>query len=49
MNQIVTGFVGWVAAALLITTATVLWGIAGLLVWISGNGSATGGTQRLAR
>lgn len=49
MNQIVTSFVGWLAWLLLLTTATVLWGIAALLVWMSGNSTARGGTRRFAR
>jgi hypothetical protein len=40
MNHVVTNFVGWLASLLLIATATVVWGIAALFVWISGNGTA---------
>lgn len=49
MNQLVTSVVGWLASLLLIATATVLWGIAALLVWISGNGTAPTGARRFAR
>jgi hypothetical protein len=46
MNQLVGKSIGWLASLLLVTTATVVWGIASLVVWISGNAS---GTVRLAR
>jgi len=48
MNQFVGNFVGWLALLLIIAVATLFWGIAALLVWISGNGSATSG-PRLAK
>jgi len=37
MNQLVANFIGWLALLLLIVIASVFWGIAALLVWISGN------------
>ena len=40
MNQFLAHFIGWVASLLLIAAATVLWGTAALVVWISGNGKA---------
>lgn len=42
MNHFVVNLVGWLALVLLIAVATVAWGIAGLLVWMSGNGTVTG-------
>jgi hypothetical protein len=39
MNQLVANFVGWLAALLFIAVATVLWCIAALVVWLSGNGA----------
>jgi hypothetical protein len=49
MNQLVTNFVGWIASLLFIAAATVVWGIAALLVWISGNGTATCTARQFAR
>ena len=37
MNQLIANFLGWVASALFVATAAVFWGIAALLVWVSGN------------
>lgn len=39
MNQLVANFVGWLASLLFITAASVLWGFAAMLVWLSGNGT----------
>ncbi len=36
MNHLLTNFVGWLASVLLIVTATVLWGVAAVFVWIGG-------------
>jgi hypothetical protein len=49
MNHFVANFVGWLASLILIATATVLWGVAAMLVWISGNGASTGNGWRFAK
>ena len=49
MNHFVANFTGWLASLLLIATATVLWGIAALIVWISGNGKTTCRAWRFGR
>jgi hypothetical protein len=49
MNPLVGNFVARLASVLLVATATIVWGIASLLVWISGNGAATDRKERLAR
>jgi hypothetical protein len=42
MNHSVLNLVGWLALVILIAVATLAWGIAGFLVWVSGNGTLTG-------
>jgi hypothetical protein len=49
MKQFIADFVGWMASLLLVATATTLWAIAALLVWITGNASGTGGSWRFAK
>jgi hypothetical protein len=39
VNQLIGNFVGWLSSVLFIATATLLWCVAALLVWVSNNGS----------
>ena len=49
MNQLFSKVVGWLASLLFVATATVLWGIAASLVWVTGNGTLANNTLRLAK
>jgi len=39
VNQFIGNLVGWLSSVLFIATATLLWCVAALLVWVSNNGS----------